>query len=260
MFTFALDKKRLLAHFQKDPVLFAYHIGDLDDRYFRQCQFACTYNETAHIMESVLIYSGLTTSSVLAFGLTDGFRYLLEELLPVLPRRFFCHYLPEYRKQFLQSYRETDLGLHYKMKLRDFRPIEVSPGGDNSIRELVPADTDEVDLFYREAYPDGYFEPHMLETGKFVGMFYNGRLVSVAGVHIYVPTYKMAVLGAIATLPEHRGKGHATLLTSHLCRQLTKEKLQICLNVKADNSSALKCYLRLGFEKTHEYQEALFEL
>ena len=100
----------------------------------------------------------------------------------------------------------------------------------------------------------------MLETGKFVGLVRDGRLVSIAGVHIYSPKYKIAVLGAIATLPEERGHGFAAVLTSHLCDQLIKEKLMICLNVKADNQPAIQSYRSLGFEKVHEYQEALFEI
>ncbi len=259
MFTFAIDKKRLLAHFQKDPVLFAYHIGDLDDRYFPHCQFACTYGETAHILESVLIYSGLKTPSVLAFGTTDDFPQLLDELMPVLPLKFFCHYLPQYRDTFLQAYTETDLGLHHKMKLTNFKPVDTSLKGAE-IRPLSTLDAENVLSFYRSAYPDGYFEPHMLESGRFVGLMIDRRLVSVAGVHIYSPTYKIAVLGAIATLPEYRDKGLATILTSYLCQQLVKEKLLICLNVKADNTAAIQSYSRIGFEKTHEYQEALFEL
>lgn len=260
MFTFAIDKKRLLEHFQKDPVLFAYHIGDLDDRYFPQCQFACTYGETAHIFESVLIYSGLKTPSVLAFGTTDdGFVELLDELMPVLPLKFFCHYLPPYRDTFLEAYKETDLGLHQKMKLTNFRPVD-SKVENGEIRPLSTSDAETVLSFYSSAYPDGYFEPHMLESGRFVGMMVDGRLVSVAGVHIYSPAYKIAVLGAIATLPEFRGKGFATILTSHLCQQLVKERLLICLNVKADNTTAIKSYSRIGFTITHEYQEALFEL
>ncbi len=259
MFTFAIDKKRLLEHFQKDPVLFAYHIGDLDDRYFPHCQFACTYGETAHILESVLIYSGLKTPSVLAFGTTDDFAQLLNELMPVLPLKFFCHYLPQYRNQFLQAYTETDLGLHQKMKLTNFKPVDAKVEG-GEIRPLSPTDAETVLSFYRSAYPDGYFEPHMLESGRFVGLTCDGKLVSVAGVHIYSPTYKIAVLGAIATLPEYRAKGFATILTSHLCQQLVKEKLMICLNVKADNQPAISSYAKIGFETTHEYQEALFEL
>ncbi|MBK7141879.1 MAG: GNAT family N-acetyltransferase [bacterium] len=259
MFTFAIDKERLFKHFQKDPVLFAYHIGDLDERYFRHCQFACTYNETAHILESVLIYSGLTTPTVLAFGMTDGFADLLQELMPVLPLRFYSHYQMAYSGQFLHTYNEVDLGLHYKMKLGKFVPAKSQPEA-GSIKSLSLADSEAVAAFYQAAYPDGYFEPHMLETGKFVGLVRDGRLVSIAGVHIYSPKYKIAVLGAIATLPEERGHGFATVLTSHLCDQLIKEKLMICLNVKADNQPAIQSYRSLGFEKVHEYQEALFEI
>jgi ribosomal protein S18 acetylase RimI-like enzyme len=259
MFTFAIDKERLHRHFKKDPLLFAYHIGDLDDRYFSACQFACIYNETAHILDSVLIYSGLATPTVLAFGMTDGFGDLLDELMPLLPLKFYSHYHLQYREKFLQAYQETDLGKHLKMRLGAFKPIAARAESSRIIR-LSLADAERVTAFYRDAYPDGYFEPHMLETGKFVGLMLDDKLVAVAGVHIYSPKYQIAVLGAIATLPVSRGNGYATLLTSYLCGELKREKLMICLNVKADNPPAIKSYQRLGFETVHEYQEALFEL
>ena len=43
MLVFTTNKERLSEHFQKDPVLFAYHLGDLDDFYFKDCQWGATY-------------------------------------------------------------------------------------------------------------------------------------------------------------------------------------------------------------------------
>ena len=106
----------------------------------------------------------------------------------------------------------------------------------------------------------------MLATGKYFGCLVDDRvhaddrLLAVAGVHVCSDEYKVAVLGSIATHPEHRGRGLATTLTSHLTAELVNEGKLVCLNVKADNLPAIRCYKKLGFETIHEYEEALFEL
>lgn len=259
MFTFAIDKERLYRHFQKDPVLFAYHIGDLDDRYFPNCQYASIYGETAQILDCVLIYSGLATPAVLAFGMTGGFKSLLDDVVPVLPLRFHCHYQQAYREQFRKSYKETALGRCLKMKLTGFHSATSTLDTANIVR-LDRSHHQQLLKFYRAAYPDGYFELPMLDTGKYIGYQIHGELMAVAGVHVYSPKYKIAVLGAIATHPEHRGQGISTLLTSTLCREFLDEEMMVSLNVRADNAPAIRSYTSLGFVAAHEYQESLFEI
>jgi hypothetical protein len=84
------DKTALLRHFKKDPILFGYHIGDLDDFYFNKCRWAVF--KRGEIEETILIYAGLKTPTVLAFGTGQNFNSFLEVLLPELPKRFYCHY------------------------------------------------------------------------------------------------------------------------------------------------------------------------
>lgn len=259
MFTFAIDRDRLNRHFQKDPVLFAYHIGDLDDFHFPHCQYACVYDRTAKIEDCVLIYTGLQTPAVLAFGLTDQFTGLLEEVLPILPLRFFCHFLERYRDILRSAYAESPLGTHIKMKLESFSPARVpSHLREDNIIRLDATHTRQLLEFYEQNYSTVYFTPRMLESGKFFGYVADGELRAVAGVHVYAPPYHIAVLGSIATAIAHRGKGLATLLTSKLTEELVRERLTVCLNVKADNVPAIRCYESLGFVKVHEYEESLF--
>jgi len=66
------------------------------------------------------------------------------------------------------------------------------------------------------------------------------------------------VLGNITTHPDFRNRGLGTAVTSRLLVELSHEGKLVCLNVKADNVAAVKCYERLGFVKVHEYHEGLF--
>ena len=72
MLIFCRDKKRLQSHFLKDRVLFAYHLGDLDDFFFDDCQFAVLNDSRGRVEECLLTYFGCDTPSVLAFGLTTA--------------------------------------------------------------------------------------------------------------------------------------------------------------------------------------------
>jgi len=257
MFIFTHNKERLLEHFRQDPVLFAYHIGDLDDFFFDRCQWAATYYKSTRIDECLLVYNGPATPTVLAFGLSNRFPALLDEALELLPERFYCHFLEPYRAHLAERYTEQPLGTHIKMKLGEFTPRH----GDNDphlIRSLTVNDLPELTTFYKAAYPESYFDARMLETGKCLGCFDDGRLLAAAGIHVFSEQYNVAVLGNIATLPEHRGNGLATQVTSHLVADLTADNRTIALNVKADNAPAIACYESLGFAKTHDYEESLF--
>jgi predicted GNAT family acetyltransferase len=93
-----------------------------------------------------------------------------------------------------------------------------------------------------------------------VGFRENGRLVCVAGVHVHSPTWGVAALGNVATLPELRGRGLARGACAALCLLLLADGIEtIALNVRADNAPAIAAYTQLGFELATTYTEASLE-
>jgi RimJ/RimL family protein N-acetyltransferase len=259
MLLFNADKKRLLRHFQKDPALFAYHIGDLDDFDFPNCQWAVDYQENSKIQEVILIFRGLEMPTVLAFGLTDRFNEALTEIACLLPDKFHCHYQSKWRSVLLDLYDEDPYGSHIKMTLispEKCREQDIADG--SKIVRLDDSHLPELEKLYERAYPGNYFTSRMLGTGKYYGLTLDGKIASVSGVHIYSPEYKVAALGNIVTDQAYRGKGLATRTTARLTAELHSEGMQVSLNVKADNEAAIACYRKLGFEKTHDYDEGLF--
>jgi ADP-ribose pyrophosphatase YjhB (NUDIX family)/GNAT superfamily N-acetyltransferase len=123
---------------------------------------------------------------------------------------------------------------------------------------LSPADLAEVEGFYRAAYPGTWFQPRMLETGRYVGIRRDGALVCVAGVHVWSPTWGVATLGNVATLPARRGAGLATAACARLCLTLLDDGIDvISLNVSADNVAAIRAYEKLGFAHAADYVEVL---
>ncbi len=254
---FTSDKKRLREHFLKDPVLFAYHLGDLDDFFFRHCQWAVTYGYMPRVEECLLTYFGGDTPAVLAFGVTDSFPHLLADMLDLLPERFHCHFFAPYRDLLRNRFTEQPLGTYLKMRLATYRPPQ--PQGDTQhIRRLTSDDAAELTALYTDAYPSNYFHPRMLQTGKYFGYIEDGHIVAAVGVHVYSTEFKVAALGNVATHPQARRRGLATGLLAVLIEELLAEDCLTCLNVAADNEAAITCYERLGFEVTHRYEEALF--
>lgn len=134
-------------------------------------------------------------------------------------------------------------------RTRTERAVRLDPSYETTLRQL-----------YAAAYPGNYFAPRMLQTGKYFGYWDRGTIVAVAGVHVVSDKHQIAVLGNIATRPEHRGEGLATEITQVLVAELVAEGKMVCLNVKADNAPAIACYRKLGFVPVHEYEEAIYDL
>lgn len=252
---YSSDKEALLRHFKKDPVLFGYHIGDLDDFYFHNCKWAV--RDEREIEEAVLIYTGLDTPTVLAFGLDDRFNDFLSTILPELPDRFYSHYQKGSREVFNRAFINKNLGSHLKMKLasNDYHSyLEDDP----EVTRLNKSHKQDLLKFYEQSYPGNYFDDRMLETGKYFGRIMDGEIVCVSGVHVHSDEFKISVLGNITTHPEYRGKGLATAVTAKLVKELRDNGNMVALNVNKDNAAAIKCYRKLGFEIYCEYEESFF--
>lgn len=259
MLIFSTDKTRLQRHFEKDRVKFCYHLGDLDDFYFKYCQWAVDYADRARIEECVLIYSGGEIPGVLAFGMSERFENLLKEILFLLPQNFFGHYTAEYQDILLKMYDEKPLGIFYRFKFDKIIKPNVK-SNSFKITRLDISHEDVLKKLYQTAYPQSYFTPRMLEANKYLGYFDNDKLVGVSGVHVDSSEYSIAVLGNIAIHPEYRNRGLATVLTTSLVEELVNEGKLVCLNVRSDNKEAIAVYTKLGFVKVFEYRESFFEL
>jgi len=251
------DKDVLYNRFAKDIFLFAYHIGDLDDFYFSDCTwFGLKENE--QVVEIALLYTGLKVPTLLIFGSSEKIPYLIEGIISDLPDSFYCHYQGDFHKLFESKYQMTFLGTHLKMKFQgEF--VKRSIIDTSEIVQLTEDDEQNILSLYKESYPEGYFVPYMLKSGKYYGVKVDKKIVSVAGVHVFSPLYNIAVLGNIATHPNFRGRGFATKCISLLLKSFDGQINQISLNVKEDNIIALQLYENLGFKVHAKYREAYFE-
>lgn len=253
------DKSAIEAFLRRSPFLHLYALGDLDDRFWPATTWYGRI-EAGEIRAVALVYSGLSLPTLLALGDEEmpHLEELVRSILPLLPRRCYTHLSPGLAKILQQHYRLEPHGEHDKMALVRFDrlPFTEIPG----VVRLGTADLDAVLELYARSYPGNWFEPQMLQTGVYFGMRGPAGLVSIAGVHVWSPTYRVAALGNVATRPEQRGQGYAQAVTGTLCTHLLRTADTIGLNVKADNAAAIACYRALGFEPCACYEEYLAEL
>jgi ribosomal protein S18 acetylase RimI-like enzyme len=250
------DKKEIESYLRKDVFLNIYGIGDLDDFFWPNTTWY-GFQSSGNISALALVYTGQLIPTLNAFsGEGDAaMAKLLDSMRPILPNRFYAHLSPGLAEILEATHNLESKGEHFKMALMK---KDITMAADVSgVERLDMQDVTSVQALYKESYPGNWFDPRMLETNKYFGIRENGRLVSIAGVHVYSLEYKVAALGNITTLPEYRGRGYATRVTARLCQSLIDEGMDVGLNVKADNAAALSCYQRIGFKTVASYEEYL---
>lgn len=254
------DKAEIESFTRRHPLLHLYELGDLDDFFWPHTTwYALTDGET--VQQLALLYTDLSMPVLLAHSEpeSDSMPRLMEALLPILPKRFYSHLSSDALPTLETAYHLEPHGRYHKMGLAN--PAQVTAVNTATVTPLAPADLDAIHALYQASYPDTWFVPRMLETGRYYGIYENSRLLTIAGVHVYSPQYKVAAIGNVTTHPEARGRGLATVVCAKLCQALLAEGITtIGLNVRAGNTPAIRAYQKLGFEHVGEYGEYTLEL
>jgi GNAT superfamily N-acetyltransferase len=252
-------KDEIEAFMRRHPFLHLYELGDLDD-FFWSYTIWYALQDSDSIRQILLLYTGAELPVLLALTEEVGneMSQLLHSVLHLLPKRFYAHLSTHTVEIFARDYQIQSHGIYQKMGLRNFAYLEQVDVCH--VQQLSKSDVQELEALYKIAYPGNWFDQRMLETGHYYGIRQESALVSVAGVHVYSPQYKVAALGNVTTHPDFRKQGLATKVCAKLCQSLLGSVDAIGLNVKADNTGAISCYERLGFEKIAIYGEYTLEL
>lgn len=246
------DKSVIEPCLRRSPELHVYSLGDLDDFFWPHTTWYAEDNVEPEAI--ALVYAGFTTPTLL--GLSErpaAMKSLLESILHLLPIEFYAHLSPGLERIFAETHELDPHGAHHKMALLD--PSKAQDFDCSEVVQLKKNDLQDILELYADAYPQCWFDERMLETEQYFGIREKGKLVSVAGVHVYSETYGVAALGNIATHPSHRGKGYATLATARLCQSMMLRVEHIGLNLKIGNEQALSLYRKLGFDVVASYGE-----
>ncbi len=249
------DRATIAAFFRRNAEAHVYELGDLDDFDWPHTRWFA-WEHDGRLEQVALLYSEPSVPVVIAIAEPPDTSMvsLLEELLPTLPDALYVHVSPPLLDVFRERYTVEAAEPHRKLALArtDILAASAAP-----VDLLGEDDLLEIDELYRLAYPETWFTPRMLATGRYVGIRHEGRLACVAGVHVHSPTWRVAALGNVATLPELRGRGLARAACAALCLLLLEDGIEtIALNVRADNKAAIAAYSLLGFEVATTYWEA----
>lgn len=254
------DKSQIETIARQNLYMHLYEIGDLDD-FFWPSTIWYGWENGDSISQLVLIYTALDVPVFVAHAhppQSDMIQFL-EALKPLLPRKFYTHINPDILSGLTDTYQAESHGLYLKMGLSD--PDVINSINADAVQQLSSDDLADLNQLYSESYPGNWFDKRMLETGRYFGVRQNGQLLSVAGIHVYSPAFKVATLGNVTTHPDVRGKGLGKKVCAKLCQALLDDGIQaIGLNVSAENGAAIRVYEGLGFEKMGEYGEFMMTL
>ena len=239
------SRGEIQARLEPDRVWAAYALGDLEAGLFEQCEWYAAADALA------LVFRGLSFVPLFTMGEAAGIEALLRSLV-TLPR-FYLNQRPEHLAAVRKFYRITELRPMWRMALDRFHPA----GG-----EVVGLGLDrlvEIQALYAFGGGDA-FAPFQVATGYFYGVEREGRLASVAGVHLASRTYRVGAVGNVFTHPAQRGRGFAAAATSAVVAALLAEGIDtIVLNVEQGNGGAVRIYERLGFAQYCEFLEGWAE-
>lgn len=247
------DREELRNFLMKDRLANAYLLGNLDPAYFQFCQWYGWRDASGALTNLLLVYSGLSLSTVFTSGNGEELEAFLREAREMLPDRFHFHVLGEQMPAMEEVFKAQGAEKMIRMGLEreNFTPR----AADERVERLGHRDTAAIMKLY-EHYPDHFFEPYQLETGLYFGIRdEREEIVSIAGVHVVSEEYDVAVIGNLVTHSDYRGQGLATICTGRLMEELFERVSLLALNVGEENKPAIKLYENFGFTSNNVFYE-----
>ena len=254
------NKAEIRPYLETDRDYAAYALGDLDEGFFGLCTWRVA-EERGVIRALALEYVGFAPPILFLMGAGDGVAALLAD--PVQLERTFVTAREEHLVALSQYYRWGELEHMWRMA-RSVGPdrlcepsVRLKPV--RSCKRLDVGDVDRLHALYALGGGDA-FSPTQVTQGVFYGVEQHGRLISVAGTHLVSDAYSVGAVGNVMTHPDHRSHGYATLATRAVCEELSQRGIKtIVLNVRQDNTSAIRVYEKLGFVRYCPFYEGVIE-
>jgi RimJ/RimL family protein N-acetyltransferase len=231
----------------------AYAIGQLAPRLFPYVR--CWYAEGERESGLVLHSSGGLGEAMFTMGGRDAVGAIIR--LHRGPRQNFAtcqpDHLPVLERYFRLAQQTAMTRMH--VTAATFEPARVDDGHVRVLR-LRASEARAVNRLYNtEGAPTFYSAAH-IESSFYFGVFYDARLVAVAGTHVVSPEEGVAVVGNVFTHPRYRGRGYATLATGATTAALLRECRDVVLTVDPKNLPAVRAYWRLGYTEVCRLIEA----
>jgi len=238
----------LAALLARDPAWAAYLIADLAPPYAEHSTWFLADDAV------VLLYRAFVIPVITVFGPATEAASLWREALAEIREAplLFAVCLPEHRAFVESSVSFLEAHPMFRMRLIG-TPAEAGPA-----TRLGPADLAALRGLYedgaaRQEIPD-FFEDSMVDAGIYYGVRDAGELVAVAGTHVLTP--RAAAVGNVYVRHDARRRGLAARVTAAVARELRRREIEtVVLNVRQDNTTAIRVYEKLGFVVHGEFLE-----
>lgn len=245
----SVDRRLLRGFLERDRLLAAYAICDLDEREFPRTRWAVATSGDDVIAAGVE-YSGVTPQPLFVMGRTDGITAIVRDVLR--PRVAYIAAMPDAIDAISGLYR-VDPGppmIRMWVDRARFRPTPAP------VERLLPVQVTELNRLYQLGFA-AWLPTAAIEEGVYYGIRVNGRLVAAAGTHVISREARLSVVGNVLTHVEHRGRGYATAVTGAVTAELLRFCDQVVLNVRSDNPPAIQAYRKLGYAEHVRFEERL---
>ena len=243
------ERDVLRSFLERDRILSAYALCDLDDREFARTRWGLATNDGTPV-GLVLEYAGLSPQPVYVLGENDAISAILARV--VRPRVAFVATLPVNMPAVEAHYR-VDPGPQMVRMWVDRSSFRPAPA---DVQRLYPAEVGDLNKLYQLGFTS-WLPSSAIANGVYHGIRVGGRLVAAAGTHVISREARIGVVGNVMTAAEYRGRGFAKATTSAVTAELLRSCDLVVLNVRADNPPALAAYVRLGYVEHVRFEERL---
>ncbi len=250
------DREKVKQFLLEDPYQHLYELGNLQEKLFSRSAWF-TASENGDIKAVAMIHEAKNVKDNILFllGNKDMAAALMKGIKGGLPGSFYAHVTKETAELLAPEYDISPPVIYDKMKITGDMLLERSIIYPEYTYRVNKNDYGAINEFLRAINPSAFFMPAMLETGKYFIIRKNSDIIAMAGVHFYSAETGTAAIGNVATAPQHRGKGYAGSVTASLVMDLWKDVKHIGLNVRADNTPAIKAYEKMGFVFYSSHEE-----
>lgn len=229
----------------QDPVSNVLPLGDLYSPLFQVSDVYCAVERERVVGVCAIYRAFLKPSVVLGAALQEVKEALVKKVLGEISDEFVSLCPPN----------ETDLYRDYSSVLRHHReqqmianpPTQIECGGIE-VKKVRENELELLSEFY-EPRAEAWV-PIQFRAGSYYCVKRDGKIVSVAGVHLVTP--QIAQLGNIITDEAYRNQGFSTACINVLVADLASKGRIISLFVRVDNEPAIHVYKKLGFHKARD--------
>ena len=243
------DRTLIRAFLERDRLLAAYAICDLEDREFGRTRWGVA-TQGGEVIAIGMEYGGITPQPMFLMGDSDGIAAILRDI--VRPRAAYMAARSESLPAVAQHYRVEPGPPMIRMWV-DRTTFQPAPA---QVERLLPVEVGELNRLYQLGFA-AWLPSNAIAEGVYYGIRVNGRLVAAAGTHVISRTARLAVVGNVLTHTDHRGRGYAKAVTSAVTAELLRYCDDVVLNVRSDNPPAIQAYSRLGFVEHTRFEERL---